>query len=130
MPSPIVELAAVTVDCRDPAPMIAFYAAAFGAAVSHENDSGAWIHVDGGPLILVRRVEDHTPPTWPGAGVPMQLHLELFVDDLADAEARLTALGATVPSFQPHRAEGNVVLLDPAGHPLCIASRVDLTIPE
>jgi hypothetical protein len=34
------------------------------------------------------------------------------------------ALGAVTCDFQPHRAQGNVVMLDPAGHPFCIGTRV------
>jgi len=68
-PAPIVELAAITVDCLDLRPMIDFYAQAFGARTSH-------------------------------------------------------ALGAVTCDFQPHRAQGNVVMLDPAGHPFCIGTRV------
>lgn len=118
----VVELSAITVDCREIGPMIAFYAGAFGGEVSHEDGTGAWVHVPGGPLILVRRVEAYEPPSWPGTG--MQMHLELTVDDLDAAEARLIELGASSPEFQPHRAEGNVVMLDPAGHPFCIGTRV------
>lgn len=125
-PGPIVELSAVTLDCRDPAPVIAFYAGAFGATVSHSDDTGAWIHLDGGPLILVRVLDDFRPPTWPAPDVPMQMHFELSVDDVEEAEVRLQALGATTPDHQPHRAQGNVVMLDPAGHPFCIGARVTL----
>lgn len=104
--------------------MIAFYAGAFDAKVSHSDDTGAWIHIDGGPLILIRVLEDFQPPTWPEPDVPIQMHLELSVDDLVAAETRLQALGATTPSHQPHRKQGNVVMLDPAGHPFCIGGRV------
>jgi catechol-2,3-dioxygenase len=121
---PIVELTAVTLDCQDAAPMIAFYAGALDATVSHSDDSGAWIHPDGGPLVLIRVLDDFRRPTWPAPDVPMQMHLELSVDDVEEAEIRLQALGATTPEHQPHRAEGNVVMLDPAGHPFCIAARV------
>ncbi|MCW2829254.1 MAG: hypothetical protein JWQ67_2870 [Marmoricola sp.] len=34
---------------------------------------------------------DHTPPTWPGAGVPIQMHL----DDLIATETPVLAAGAT-----------------------------------
>jgi catechol 2,3-dioxygenase-like lactoylglutathione lyase family enzyme len=122
--SPIVELAAIMLDCADPAPMVAFYAQAFAAEVSHEKDDGAWIHLDGGPLILIHRVDGHTPPTWPQPDVPKQMHFELWIDDLDEAEARLTALGATTCDHQPHRDQGNVVMLDTAGHPFCIGTRV------
>jgi len=123
-PSRIVELAAITVDCLDPRPMIDFYAQAFSAKTSHEDDTGAWIHLDDGPLILIRRVEDYRPPTWPDQDVPIQFHLELWIDDLDEAEERLQALGAVTCDFQPHRDQGNVVMLDPAGHPFCIGTRV------
>ena len=122
--APIVELAAITVDCLDLRPMIDFYAQAFGARTSHENDTGAWIHLDQGPLILLRRVEGYQAPTWPQQDVPIQFHLELWIDDLDEAESRLQALGAVTCDFQPHRAQGNVVMLDPAGHPFCIGTRV------
>jgi hypothetical protein len=104
--------------------MVAFYAGAFDAKVSHNDDTGAWIHIAGGPLILVRVLEDFQPPTWPEPDVPMQMHLELSVDDIEEAETRLQVLGATTPSYQPHREQGNLVMLDPAGHPFCIAGRV------
>jgi catechol 2,3-dioxygenase-like lactoylglutathione lyase family enzyme len=118
-----VELAGITVDCGDPAPMVTFYAAAFGATVSHEDSSGAWIHLPDGPLILIRRIDDYRSPTWPAQDIPMQIHLELWVDDIEAAQARLRELGATTCAFQPHRHHGNLVLLDPAGHPFCIGTR-------
>lgn len=120
--SPVVELTAITIDCRDPAPMVAFYAQAFGGQVSHQDVGGAWIHLSGGPLVLIRRIEDYTPPTWPSRDVPMQMHFELRVDDLEEAERRLHGLGATTCDFQPHRDQGNLVMLDPAGHPFCIGT--------
>ena len=55
----------------------------------------------------------------------MQVHVDFFADDIVAAEARLVALGARVPEFQPHRDDGLVVLLDPAGHPFCVGTRVD-----
>jgi hypothetical protein len=70
------------------------------------------IDVDGGYLRRGR-----TP------AVPVQAHLDFFVDDLADAEHRLVQLGATRPKHQPNRGNGLVVLLDPAGHPFCIRTR-------
>ena len=121
---PIVELTAVTLDCRDLEPMIRFYAGAFDAEVSHSDETGAWIHVHGGPLVLIRCLDDFRSPTWPEPNVPMQVHLELSVDDVEEAEARLQALGATTPHYQPHREQGNVVMLDPAGHPFCIGGHV------
>jgi hypothetical protein len=103
-PAPIVELAAITVHCLDLRPMIDFYAQAFGARTSHENDTGAWIRLDQGPLILLRRVDGYQAPTWPQQDVPIQFHLELWIDDLEGAESRLQALGAATP--RPDRESG------------------------
>jgi len=50
----------------------------------------------------------------------MQMHLEVYVDDLQRSEARLVALGASKPVAQDAADPGLVVLADPAGHPFCI----------
>ena len=76
---------------------------------------------DGQWRIGVQLPPNHTPPDWPH-GVPQQVHLDLHVDDPADAHDEVMALGArllqaaddlTVP-------EGHQVYADPAGHPFCI----------
>ncbi|MCW2808118.1 MAG: hypothetical protein JWQ93_2073 [Marmoricola sp.] len=71
---------------------------------------------------------DHTPPTWPGAGVPIQMHL----DDLAATEAArswgtttraspVLAAGATRYGVQPH-AQQCRVFADPARHPFWLTT--------
>lgn len=61
---------------------------------------------------------DYRPPTWPGSD--MQMHFEIYVDDLARQEQRLLDCGATKPGHQDPDDPSLVVLLDPAGHPFCI----------
>lgn len=51
------------------------------------------------------------------------MHLEIYVDDLREAEARLVGLGAGRPAEQDPTDPGLVVLTDPAGHPFCIFER-------
>jgi catechol 2,3-dioxygenase-like lactoylglutathione lyase family enzyme len=121
--TPIVELAGITLDCPDPAPMAEFYSRAFGVSISDEDSEGASIYLSTGPPILFRRVENYRPPTWPAQDVPMQIHLEFWVDDLDAAQGRLRELGATLCEFQPLRDHGNLVMIDPAGHPFCIGTR-------
>ncbi|MFT3853413.1 MAG: VOC family protein [Ilumatobacteraceae bacterium] len=49
---------------------------------------------------------------------PQQLHLDIRVDHIDDAEEAVTALGARrVPAL---RETGFRVFLDPAGHPFCL----------
>jgi hypothetical protein len=104
--------------------MLAFYHAAFGGEIVQQDDGGAWLKL-GAVVVIFREVEAYQPPTWPSSDVPMQVHLDFYVDDLAEAEALLREYGATTPEYQPHREHGLVVMLDPGGHPFCIATRRD-----
>ena len=61
------------------------------------------------------------PPVWPGADVPMQMHLDFFVDDLEATGARAVAAGATRHDFQPN-SDHCFVYADPAGHPFCLST--------
>ncbi|MET0694825.1 MAG: VOC family protein, partial [Propionibacteriaceae bacterium] len=65
--------------------------------------------------------EDFRPPTWPGADIPMQMHLDFFVDDLEATGARALAAGATLLDFQPN-SDHCFVYADPAGHPFCLTT--------
>jgi hypothetical protein len=121
--APIVEFGAVVVDCRDAAPMAAFYQAACGGEITRRDSDSAWLLLDG-VTVIFREVEGYRPPTWPSADVPIQVHLDFFVDDLDQAEALLHEHGATTADYQPHRDNGLLVMLDPAGHPFCIGTRV------
>lgn len=129
MPRPQVSLLALTVDGPDERALAAFYAALTGSAIEHIGPDGSTLSVVFGSLRLVfRSVAHHRRPTWPDGDVPMQMHLEIEVDDLDSTCARLLTCGATRPDFQPHREDGLLVLLDPAGHPFCLATPVPTDI--
>lgn len=100
--------------------MAAFYRAACDARVLRKDEDSVWLDV-GGVTVIFREVPDYVPPTWPSPAVPMQAHLDFSVADLAQAERELRRHGATTPEHQPHRGDGLLVMLDPAGHPFCIA---------
>lgn len=122
MSEPRFALIALTIDGPDEQVLADFYAALTGSPVERIGPDGSTLSVRFDALRLVfRQVERYRAPTWPSDDVPMQMHFELEVDDLDLARARLVAAGATMPEFQPHRADGLLVLLDPAGHPLCLA---------
>ena len=58
-----------------------------------------------------------SPPRWPDPAFPQQVHLDIHVDDITAAEAKVLALGgARLPSTEP----GFRVYADPAGHPFCL----------
>ncbi|HMD94479.1 MAG TPA: VOC family protein [Trebonia sp.] len=105
------------IDCPDPGALAAFYGAMLDWTVKVSAD-WAEIRRDDGQCISFQQVEDYTPPRWPGQGVPQQMHLDVIVDDLEDAEAAVLGLGATKPEHQPGTSFR--VFLDPAGHPFCL----------
>ncbi|MCM6775433.1 VOC family protein [Nocardia sp. CDC159] len=118
----IAKLGAIALDARDPAGLARFYARLLDQRIVHESEDV--VAVGGkGVVLTVERVADHRPPDWPGNGIPKQMHLDLFVEDLDIAERQAVALGAVKAEFQP-APERWRVLLDPAGHPFC------LVVPE
>ncbi|WP_328944285.1 VOC family protein [Streptomyces sp. NBC_00250] len=120
----LMKLTAVNLDCADPLALADFYRRATGLPL-HGRSDGDFAGLGGGgdgPLIGFQRVDDYRPPTWPGQGVPQQLHLDFDVDDLDEAVDRLVEWGATVPDQQP-RPDLWRVVLDPAGHPFCVSPR-------
>jgi len=123
----IIDLAAVVVDCQDAPPMAAFYQAACGGKVLRSNEDAVWLRL-GGMLVIFREVAGYQPPTWPSSQVPMQGHLDFFVDNVDEAEALLHQGGATTCDYQPHRGDGLVVMRDPAGHPFCLCTRVEIDV--
>lgn len=119
-PQPATAIAALTVDCSDAKAMVRFYEEAFGGSADPDFPNLDCIRVDG-LLILFRELDGWTRPTWPGSNI--QMHLEIYVDDLHQAEVRLVELGASRPVAQDSANPELVVLTDPAGHPFCIFER-------
>ncbi len=92
-----------------------------------EADDADWLvltEADGTRRLAFQEVPELTPTTWPGHEVPMQLHLDLTVEDVEDLErqrARAEALGARlVLDRTDDPVEPLYVLTDPAGHPFCL----------
>jgi catechol 2,3-dioxygenase-like lactoylglutathione lyase family enzyme len=125
-PEPVGRLAAVALDCPDPATLAAFYARVLGAEVDDEESDDDWVQLGasggavavGGGVLAFQRVDDYRPPQWPGAEQPQQLHLDIAVADLDAGEAAVVALGARKHEVQP--GESFRVFLDPVGHPFCL----------
>lgn len=81
---------------------------------------------DGEWVMGVQHAPDHVPPDWPGGPQQQQVHLDLHVDDLAEAQERVASLGgrclqeARRPADNPEGSEMFAVWADPAGHPFCL----------
>lgn len=118
----VARLASVALDCEDPSALGAFWAALIGGEVAFSSDEFVAVRTDRGWLAAVR-VPDHRPPTWPAGALPKQMHLDLAVSDLDEAESEALRLGATRASEQP-APDRFRVLLDPAGHPFCLSTQI------
>jgi len=121
-PGPAIRLLSVDFDCPDPTELARFYGEALGLPVVYSSDDFVLLGRDGAPGLGFIRVADYRRPTWPDPSQGKQAHIELGVDDLEAAQARMLALGALEPSTQPHPDQRRV-LLDPAGHPFCISTQ-------
>ena len=83
-------------------------------------DYGNWIVIGDAPDrpgVAFEKVEDYPAAHLAGNDVPQQMHFDVRVDDLDEAEPKVLALGA-------RRLEGGGdayrVFADPAGHPFCL----------
>ncbi|MFI1097226.1 VOC family protein [Streptomyces sp. NPDC020917] len=117
--SDTIRLSGVTLNAPDAIALARFYARITGGTA--KGDQG-WATVTGPNAdIGFQQIDDFRPPQWPAGTVPMQMHLDFFVDDLAATEARVLAAGATRFDFQPN-ADHCFVYADPAGHPFCLST--------
>ena len=114
-----IRLSATTVNAPDALALAIFYAELTGGVTK---GSEHWATVSGpNGFIAFQQVDDFCPPVWPGADVPMQMHLDFFVDDLEATGARAVVAGATLLDFQPN-SDHCFVYADPAGHPFCLST--------
>lgn len=112
----------VALDCPDPGPLAEFWAGMIGGEVVLRTED--FVVVKSGSVALATvRVDDYQPPTWPGGDRPKQMHLDLAVDDLDEAQARAVALGARIVDDQPNPRLWRV-MRDPVGHPFCLSAQI------
>lgn len=114
----IAKFGAVSLDSRDAIGLGRFYRQLLDFETLTETDELVVLRGKGVTL-TVERVDDHRPPIWPGNTVPKQMHLDLFVADLDEAERAALDIGAVKADYQPSPQKWRV-LLDPAGHPFCL----------
>ncbi len=120
--SPIAWVA-LTIDCPNDEVherLCQFYSRALGGeVVSGSVRARGW-------LFIFDVIPDYKPPTWPFGETPKQMHFELMVDDLDTAVSALQGMGATPAEYQRPEDGGTRVMLDPAGHPFCVATAADV----
>jgi catechol 2,3-dioxygenase-like lactoylglutathione lyase family enzyme len=106
----------VAIDCPDPMALAQFYSKLLGLPVTYVSDD--WVVIaerENTSGIAFQLAPNHQRPRWPDPNAPQQFHLDVMVDDMADAEPEVLALGA--------RKLAGDVFEDPAGHPFCLIPR-------
>jgi catechol 2,3-dioxygenase-like lactoylglutathione lyase family enzyme len=113
---------AVTLDCPDPYALASFYREIVGGDLwSSNNDFVVLSRTDGSVRLDFQRVQNPEPAPWPDPMAARRLHLDFVVEDLDEAEAHLCSMGARRAEPQPG-GDRFRVLIDPAGHPFCLAT--------
>lgn len=99
-----------------------FWAGMLGGRVDVDEGWHSVADADGEWRIGVQLAPDHVAPDWPGGTPEQQVHVDLYVDDLASAHEETLSLGATLlqAAEDPGVDEGFQVYADPAGHPFCL----------
>ncbi|MEO3800323.1 VOC family protein [Nonomuraea sp. B1E8] len=121
--SGIARFRTIVLDCPDPEGLAEFYSNLLGWPVTSVEED--WVVVsDGGSSgrLAFQLAPDHRPPAWPDPRHPQQIHLDLTVDDMDEAEARAVGIGARKHEHQPSEDDAFRVFLDPAGHPFCLCA--------
>jgi hypothetical protein len=107
----------VVFDAADIDAESAFWAGLLRGTVEKQAD---WHNVRGasGPEVSVQLAPDHQPPEWPDGLPQQQIHLDLWVEDVDEAEREVLGLGAR--RLKVVDEEQFRVYADPAGHPFCL----------
>jgi predicted enzyme related to lactoylglutathione lyase len=116
----IARFPVVVLDCPDPKTLAEFYGALLDWNVEQKNGDWWFVRAEYGDSLGFQPVDPYTAPQWPRQEVPQQMHIDVVVDDLDEAEAAVLELGATKHEHQPGTSFR--VFLDPAGHPFCLCS--------
>jgi hypothetical protein len=76
---------------------------------------GEWIDISDGKTICLsfQHAPDHQSPRWLDRAFPQQVHIDVIVEDIDQAEAKVIALGARRP---PCQGSSFRVYADLAGH--------------
>ncbi|MFW6642170.1 VOC family protein [Nocardiopsis algeriensis] len=116
----IGRLHALAIDCPDPDALAEFYGELLGLSVVQRSEH--WVVIgEEWPQIAFQRAPGHRPPAWPDPERPQQMHLDVWVEDIEAAEARVLELGARKLGVSEDDPDDLFrVYADPAGHPFCL----------
>ncbi|MEE2031236.1 VOC family protein [Rhodococcus chondri] len=106
-------------DCPDPRGLAAFYRDLLGWQVTQDSDDWVELSRDGYLALAFQLAPQFVPRAWPAEGV--HSHIDVFVDDLDDAEREALRLGALRVDHPPTPQKFRVYR-DPAGHHFCLCT--------
>jgi hypothetical protein len=116
----------VAIDCADAGPVARFYERLLGFEIG-DFDPPRWAQLHdpvGGVHLNIQGADWYEAPTWPERPrlQTKMMHFEVLVDDLEGAIATAVEAGGTEAPWQPpdRNPERIRIVLDPAGHPLCL----------
>src|SRR3954447_20195451 len=118
----IGRISGIVIDCPDPSALAGFYETLLGA--SRARDSAGWVTLDlgrGQPTVTLQRSDRYRAPDWSSGEPPQQLHLDLLVNDLDEAEVQVLALGGRLLDGSD-KPIGFRVYADPVGYPFCLVT--------
>lgn len=107
----------VMLDVPDAKASSAFYSELTGKPVTYEAEGMAMLGNEGEQPILFQQVDGYVAPRWPDPAYPQQMHFDIQVDDVHEAEPKVLAIGAT---RLPGEGEDWRVFADPHGKPFCL----------
>ncbi|HEX8094268.1 VOC family protein [Jatrophihabitans sp.] len=119
----------IVLDCPEPAALARFYSELLGWPITWQRPDFVVVAVhDRSSGLAFQLAAEYRAPDWPDPARPQQLHLDVMVEDLDEAEPKVLALGARrlpVPEVASGQASGPGprVFADPAGHPFCLIPR-------
>lgn len=116
---PVGRLRSVVLDCPEPRKLAEFYIALLGLELT-ENEDDTWVvTVDSeGRRIVFQAAPEYKPPRFPDPEASQQIHFDVLVEDIAEAEPKALALGAKL--VQPNDNDQFRVYADPVGHIFCL----------
>jgi catechol 2,3-dioxygenase-like lactoylglutathione lyase family enzyme len=124
----IGSLHSLVIDCPDPRRLAPFYEALLG--LSRVADENSWVTLAGrGHRLDLQASTEQRPATWGRDSIPQQMHLDVLVADLDQAERDVIALGAALLEGSD-KPIGYRVYADPAGHPFCLVTPESVAAPD
>ena len=113
--------------CEQPEAVASFWAAMLDSEVVRITDN-FFVVRHGSAWLGMQSTRRAAPATWPDGDRPVQIHLDLAVEDLQRAVERAVGLGAEEEIEQPFPDRWRVMRA-PGGHVFCLSPHIQNYLP-